>query len=163
MKQFAAAAMTTAAAAATVTLATPATASAAGLVDVKAPEVTASSTGTTLNITIENPNKGVSLAYCNAAVVDASSVPDIISDPWTIFDDGVVVFPTFDDISTFLGVYPGQTKSYTVDDLETGNYGVIGACLTALNPGEAPTLSNPKYLYVGNGSLGSSEIPAFGS
>ncbi|WP_169846790.1 hypothetical protein [Rhodococcus marinonascens] len=48
-------------------------------------------------------------------------------------------------------------------DLEPGSYGVLGACLTMWNIGNAPTLNDPQYLYVSNGSLGSSEIPAFGS
>ncbi|MEV0947233.1 hypothetical protein [Rhodococcus sp. NPDC049939] len=165
MKKFASAAVTTVAATATVALAAPTTAS-AGPVDVKPAEVTASSTGTTLNISISNPNNFGSAVYCNAAVVDASSVPAIVEDPWTIFDEGVLVYPTLAKPETFFGVYPGDSESYTVPDLEPGYYGVLGACLTVWNVGDAPTLNEPQVLLVSDldlGSVGSSEIPAFGS
>ncbi|RVW02434.1 hypothetical protein [Rhodococcus spongiicola] len=165
MKRLAAGAATTVATVAAIALTAPATASAA----VKPPIVEASSSGTTINISIKNPHVPLDLVGCNAMIVDASSVPAIVENPLELLQPGVVVFPVFDTVESLFGVLPGQTRNYTVEDVEPGLYGVVGGCISLLDLIAGPTITEPEILAVVDvdtgslGSLGSSEIPAFGS
>ncbi|MDH6284266.1 hypothetical protein [Prescottella agglutinans] len=166
LKKIAAAAATTAAAAAAVALAAPATASAVEVVDVKPPTVKASSAGTTINMSITNPHKLLDAVGCNAMVVNAADVPAVVTNPLKLLEPGVVVFPNFTNFDSLFGVMPGQSKTYAVKDVKPGLYGIVGACASLWNVGEAPTITTPQMLAVINsdlGSVGSSEIPAFGS
>ncbi|RVW01978.1 hypothetical protein [Rhodococcus xishaensis] len=165
MKRFAAGAVTTAATVATIALAAPATASAA----VQPPLVEASSSGTTINISITNPHAPIELAGCNAMIVDASSIPAIVDNPLELLQPGVVVFPLFDTVESLFGVLPGQTRHYEVEDVEPGLYGVVGGCISLLDLVAGPTITEPEVLAVVDldtgslGSSGSAEVPAFGS
>lgn len=166
MTKMTAAAVAAAAAAAATALISPAAASAVELVDVKPPTVKASSAGTTINLEISNPHKLLDGVGCNAMVVNAASIPAVVANPLKLLDKGVVVFPGFDNFDSLFGVGAGQTKTYTVKNTKPGLYGVIGACASLWNVGEIPTITNPQILAVVGGdlgSVGSSEIPAFGS
>lgn len=166
VKKIAAVAATSAAAVATAALAAPATASAVELVDVKPPTVKASSAGTTINMSITNPHKLLDAVGCNAMVVNAVDVPVVVTNPLKLLEPGVVVFPNFANFDSLFGVMPGQTKTYAVKDVKPGLYGIIGACASLWNVGEVPTITTPQMLTVIDaslGSVGSSEIPAFGS
>ncbi|WP_404316435.1 hypothetical protein [Prescottella equi] len=166
MTKLAAATAATAAAAAISALVAPATAAAVELVDVKPPAVKASASGTTVNLEISNPHKLLDGVGCNAMVVNAASIPAVVANPLKLLDKGVVVFPGVDNFDSLFGVGAGQTKTYTVKNTKPGLYGVIGACASLWNVGEAPTITNPQILAVVGGdlgSVGSSEIPAFGS
>ncbi|GBF17359.1 hypothetical protein Br6_04765 [Rhodococcus sp. Br-6] len=165
MKNVAATAATVAAAAA-VALAVPGTASAIELVEVKPPTVKATSAATTIHMSITNPHKLLDAVGCNAMVVNAADVPAVVTNPLKLLEPGVVVFPNFTNFDSLFGVMPGQSKTYAVQNVKPGLYGVIGACASLWNVGEIPTITNPQVLAVMDvslGSVGSSEIPAFGS
>lgn len=99
-------------------------------------------------------------------VVNAASIPAVVANPLKLLDKGTVVFPGFANFESLFGVGAGQTKTYEVENVKPGLYGVIGACASLWNVGEIPTITNPQILAVrgeNTGSVGSSEIPAFGS
>ncbi|MGC0365334.1 hypothetical protein ABH922_003318 [Rhodococcus sp. 27YEA15] len=161
----AAATMSVAVAATAIAIGASSTASAIELVDVKPPIVEASTSGSTIDLEITNPHGLLDTVGCNAMVVKATSVPGVLANPLTLLDAGVVVFPSFSDITSLFGVVGGQTKTYS-QTVAPGLYAVIGACMSPLNVGELPTISTPKLLPVigsGSGGNGSSDFPSFGS
>ncbi|MFE3293264.1 hypothetical protein [Rhodococcus sp. NPDC059234] len=152
----------TAATAAVVAMAMPATASAATIAP---PTVVATSTGNSITMKLTNPNPLLSLTGCQAFVVNAKDVPAVVSDPTKLLDAGVVVYPNVSNVLSLFGALPGATVTNTVNDIPTGIYGVIGGCVSLLDITH-PVIDQPQIMQVGllpSGSGdGSASIP-FGS
>ncbi len=130
---------------------TPAAASAERVV--LPPPLSVSVSGNNITFTIKNPNPRLSLINCTPAIVDIRNLPAVISDPASLLDPGVLVYPQVTNIGDLFGVLPQRELTKTVTDIPTGVYAVVGACvfIPSLIPPitTLPAISLPEVVVVG--------------
>ncbi|MFD4265174.1 hypothetical protein [Rhodococcus sp. NPDC058481] len=162
LKRLAGGAAIAVASVATVTMAMPATASAAAILP---PVVKASSSGNSITMAVTNPNPVWTLSGCQAFVINAKDVPAVIDDPTKLLDPDVVVYPSVANPATLFAALPGQTVKTTTPDIPTGLYGVVGGCVALLDLMH-PVIDEPQVMQVGlipGGSSDGSSALSFGS
>ncbi|WP_305093635.1 hypothetical protein [Prescottella sp. R16] len=131
---------------ATAALAAPALASAEPA-DLTGPDISTSVDGSTLTVTVANPNEAAD-SSCGAFALDAAKLPALKEDPSKVTEPGFLTWQT--PVADRVGA--GAESTFTAD-LADGIYAVIGECLSVSDP--APVVGDPQIVPVGGlfGSL----------
>ncbi|MEU2005640.1 hypothetical protein ACH47B_14490 [Rhodococcus sp. NPDC019627] len=148
MKRLAGGAACAAAAAAAVSMAMPATASAA--TEVAPPTVVTEVDGNTLDITVTNPNvfELTDPQSCGAVAFDATRLPEVLSNPAVVLQPGFAAWMTPLPERVVANATGDAVKTFTTSELADGAYAVIGECLS-LSTVANPQTTMPQIVFVG--------------
>lgn len=115
-----------------------------------APSVNASVTGSTISVTVQNTNTDPTVT-CGAAVVLASKIGELETDPSKLLTPGFAAYRTPNGER----VAAAGTATFTTPDLNSGAYAALGECTSSAAPGDVVTSKEQIVTVPSNAIFGS--------